>query len=387
MDAELKENVEAELVRSSVALQTSDLLSRLVEQTADSIVLTDTRGLIQYVNPAFEATSGFSRAQVIGKTPRILKSGLHDAEFYRQMWEHISQGRTFKGMIINRKKTGELYWTQQTITAMRDEVGSLTHFVSVSQNITELRKQQEQEFQLKLAKAVQQRFYTEPPVLPGFDIGASAHPADETGGDYFDFLPMSDGSLVIVVADAKGHGFSSALVMALTRAYVRCFAGMQLELDEILVQVNQMLLQDLKHGDFVTLFLARLDATHRTLSYASAGHIPGLIFFGSGEIKCKLESTGPPLGLFPASEFSLRQGIPLDPGNIAVFLTDGVIESTTPRGNEFGAERLLDQIRALGHDSASNIADGIYHATRTFAQGNFQDDDITSVIIKATLFP
>jgi sigma-B regulation protein RsbU (phosphoserine phosphatase) len=175
--------------------------------------------------------------------------------------------------------------------------------------------------------------------------------------------------------------------MALTRAYVRCFAGMQLELDEILVQVNQMLLQDLKHGDFVTLFLARLDATHRTLSYASAGHIPGLIFFGSGEIKCKLESTGPPLGLFPASEFSLRQGIPLDPGNIAVFLTDGVIESTTPRGNEFGAERLLDQIRALGHDSASNIADGIYHATRTFAQGNFQDDDITSVIIKATLFP
>jgi sigma-B regulation protein RsbU (phosphoserine phosphatase) len=70
---------------------------------------------------------------------------------------------------------------------------------------------------------------------------------------------MSDGSLVIAVADAKGHGFSSALVMALTRAYVRCFAAIQLELDEILVHVNQMLLQDLKQGNFVTLFLARLD--------------------------------------------------------------------------------------------------------------------------------
>jgi len=286
-------------------------------------------------------------------------------------------------MIINRKKTGELYWTQQTITAMRDEAGSMTHFVSVSQNITELRKQQEQDFQLQLAKAVQQRFYIDPPVLAGFDIGASAHPADETGGDYFDFLPMCDGSLVIVVADAKGHGFSSALVMALTRAYVRCFAAMQLELDEILVHVNQMLLQDLKQGDFVTLFLARLVATHRTLSYASAGHVAGLIFFGSGEIKCTLESTGPPLGLFPASEFSLREGIPLDPGDIAVFLTDGVTESTTPRGNEFGAEGVLDQIRALGRDSASNIADGIYHATRAFARGNLQDDDITAVVIKA----
>jgi serine phosphatase RsbU (regulator of sigma subunit) len=105
---------------------------------------------------------------------------------------------------------------------------------------------------------------------------------------------MSDGSLLIVLADAKEHGFSSALVMALTRAYVRCFASLQLEFDEISVQVNQMLLQDLKHGNFVTLFLVRLITTHRTLSYASAGHIPGLIFHQSGEVKCKLESTGHP---------------------------------------------------------------------------------------------
>jgi phosphoserine phosphatase RsbU/P len=372
-----------QITQGREALQTSMLLSRLVEQTADSVILTDPRGIIQYVNPAFEVTSGFSRVQVVGKTPRILKSGLHDDEFYQQMWEHVSHGHPFKGMVINRKKNGELYWTQQTITSMRDVSGSLTHFVSVSQNITEQRKKEEQEFQLQLARTVQQRFYTTPPVLSGFDIGASAHPADETGGDYFDFLPMADGSLLIVIADAKGHGFSSALVMALTRAYVRCFAALQLELDEILVQVNQMLLKDLKHGDFVTLFLARLIASHRTLSYASAGHVPGLIFLHSGEVKCTLESTGPPLGLFAASKFSLRQAIPLDPGEIAVFLTDGVTESATPYGNEFGAERVFDQIRALSHDSASNIADGIYHATRAFAQGDFQDDDITSVIIKA----
>jgi serine phosphatase RsbU (regulator of sigma subunit) len=159
----------------------------------------------------------------------------------------------FKGMVINRKKSGELYWAQQTITSMRDESGHQAHFVSVSQDITELRKKQEQEFQLQLAHDVQQRFYAVPPVVSGFDIGASAHPADETGGDYFDFIAMPDGSLLIAVADAKGHGFSSALVMALTRAYVRCFATMELELDELLAHVNQMLLKDLEHGDFVTL--------------------------------------------------------------------------------------------------------------------------------------
>jgi PAS domain S-box-containing protein len=365
------------------ATQTFVLLSRVVEQIADSVILTDTQGVIEYVNPAFEATSGYGRDEAVGKTPRILKSGLHDAEFYRQMWAQFAQGLPFKGMVINRKKTGELYWAQQTITSMRDKSGRLTHFVSVSQDITELRQKQEQEFQLQLARDVQLRLYAAPPVVSGFDIGASAHPADETGGDYFDFIFMADGSLVIAVADAKGHGFSSALVMALTRAYVRCFAAMQMELDELLARVNQMLLQDLNHGDFVTLFLARLDASHRTVSYASAGHVPGLILLNSGDVKCTLDSTGPPLGLFSASKFSLRQPISLDPGEIAVFLTDGVTEATTPDGHQFGTQRVLDKIRALSHDPASTIADGIYHATRAFVQGDLQDDDITSVVIKA----
>jgi PAS domain S-box-containing protein len=372
-----------DFTRGRDALQSFVLLSRVVEQTADSVVLTDTQGIIQYVNPAFEATTGYRREEALGKTPRILKSGLHDAEFYRQMWARFTHGLAFKGMVINRKKTGELYWAQQTITSMRDESGHLTHFVSVSQDITELRKKQEQEFQLQLARDVQQRFYAAPPLISGFDVGASAHPADETGGDYFDFISMSDGSLVIAVADAKGHGFGSALVMALTRAYVRCFAAMQLELDDILARVNQMLLKDLEHGHFVTLFLARLNPERRSLSYASAGHVPGFLFFDSGNVKCTLDSTGPPLGLFSGSKFSLSPEVQLDPGEIALFLTDGVIEATTPDGHQFGAQRVLEYVQIHNYVSASNIADGIYHAARAFVQGDPQDDDITSVVIKA----
>ena len=365
------------------AVQSFILLSRVVEQTADSVVLTDTQGVIRYVNPAFEATTGYGKDEALGKTPRILKSGLHDAEFYRQMWAQLTQGIAFKGMVINRKKTGELYWAQQTITSMRDEAGHLTHFVSVSQDITELRKKQEQQFQLQLARDVQQRFYAAAPVIAGFDIGGSAHPADETGGDYFDFISMADGSLLIAVADAKGHGFGSALVMALTRAYVRCFAAMQLDLDHILVRVNQMLLKDLEHGHFVTLFLARLNPDHHCLSYASAGHVPGFVFRESGEVKCTLDSTGPPLGLFSGSKFLLSSPIDLNPGEMALFLTDGIPESTTPDGGQFGIPRVLDYVQAHVGDPAENVADGIYRAARAFVQGDPQDDDITSVIIKA----
>jgi sigma-B regulation protein RsbU (phosphoserine phosphatase) len=143
-----------------------------------------------------------------------------------------------------------------------------------------------------------------------------------------------------------------------------------------------MLLNDLEHGDFVTLFLARLRPQRQTLLYASAGHALGFVFLESGGVKCTLDSTGPPLGLFSGSQFALQPPIHLDAGEIAVFLTDGVTESTTPDGHQFGAQRVIDYVRTHDRDSASNIADGIYHATRAFVQGDLQDDDITSVIVK-----
>jgi PAS domain S-box-containing protein len=369
------------------ALQTLVLLSQVVEQTADSVVLTDMNGIIEYVNPAFETTTGHCKAQVLGETPRILKSGLHDAEFYRQMWAQVTQGLSFKGMVINRKKNGERYWTQQTITPLLDESGHLTHFVSVSQDITDLRKQQEHSFQLQLARDVQQRFYPAPPSISGFEIGASAHPADETGGDCFDFISLANGSWIIAVGDVKGHGFSSALVMALTRAYLRCFTALPIDLDEILVRMNQMLLADLEPGHFVTLSLARLDPFQKTISYASAGHVPAFLLHDSGDVKHTLDSTGPPLGLFPGSQFSVLPSIALSPGEMVVFLTDGITESTTPKGMQIGTQPVLHYVRSHRNNSAAAIAEGIFHTAREFAEWDPQDDDITSVIIKAKQAP
>jgi phosphoserine phosphatase RsbU/P len=143
--------------------------------------------------------------------------------------------------------------------------------------------------------------------------------------------------------------------MALTRAYVRCFAAVQLKLDDILARVNQMLLNDLEHGHFVTLFLARLNPDHRSLSYASAGHLPSFVFLESGELKCALDSTGPPLGLFSGSKFSLRPAMPLDPGEIVRFLTDGIAESITPDGHQFGSLGVLDYVQAHNQGSARTL--------------------------------
>lgn len=364
------------------ALRMLQLFSHVVGQTGDSVVITDTDGGIGYVNPAFETTTGYSQAEALGKTPRILKSGLHDAEFYRQLWARLKQGQPSRGMVINRRKSGELYWSQQTITPMRDEAGRLSHFVSVSRDITELKKKEEQDFQLQLARDVQRRFCEPPPTVPGFDIGVASHPVNETGGDYFDFITLQDGSIVIAMGDVKGHGYGSALLMALTRAYLRSFASMRLGVHEILAQINRMLLKDLEQHQFVTLCLVRLQPAGRKLSYANAGHVPGFVLFSGGEVKHSLDSTGPPLGLFPDSQFLLPETIDLGPGEMLVLATDGIPEATARDGNEFGAQRVLDYVRAHGNEPASQIASGVYQATRNYVEHDPQDDDITALVIK-----
>jgi PAS domain S-box-containing protein len=363
------------------ARETVLLMSRAVEGTADSVVITDRDGLIGYVNPAFVATTGYTRMDALGKTPRILKSGKHDRQFYKTLWDSILEGQPYRGTLVNRKKTGELYWAEQTITPITDYTGNITHFVSVIKDVTQLRAQQEREVRLHLARQVQQQFYATAISVSGFDIAGAAYPAAETGGDYFDFFTMPDGCVCVCIGDVSGHGFDAALVMALTRAYVRSFAAGGSDAGEILTKVNRMLVADLSNERFVTLLCVRVHPRDGWLAYAGAGHVPGFLLNGSGEVDAVMRSSGPPLGLFADVEFASTV-LPLEPHQLLLLLTDGVAETTAPDEAEFGSERVLDYVRAHRQDSASQIVVGICQAARLFARGERQADDLTSVVVK-----
>lgn len=241
---------------------------------------------------------------------------------------------------------------------------------------------QEHEVQLRLARQVQEKFYRPAPHVPGFDIAASAHPAHETGGDYFDFIPLAHDRVCVAVGDVEGHGFGSALVMALTRAYVRSFAALGLEVDQILTLVNRMLLSDLGDRCLVTLLLLSLDTVHRSIVYAGAGHVPGYVLTASGSVGHILESAGPPLGLFPQMKFGRGPRIDLQPEDLVALLTDGMIESTASDGCEWGVNGTLSYLREHRDDTADQLERNLFLEARRFAGGAVQTDDITSIIIK-----
>jgi sigma-B regulation protein RsbU (phosphoserine phosphatase) len=240
----------------------------------------------------------------------------------------------------------------------------------------------EREVQLRLARQVQQKFYRPAPPVPGFDVAAAAYPAYETSGDYFDFIALPGERIVIAVGDVEGHGFGSALVMALTRAYVRTFAALDLKMDDILSRVNRMLVNDLGDGCFVTLMLVSLDVGKRSFVYASAGHVPGYVLNPDGVVKHTLESSGLPLGLFPEVKFALSPSIALHSGQLLVLLTDGITEATGPEGGEWGAAGALAYLLACRQHTADKLVNGLYREARRFSRYAVQSDDITSVILK-----
>jgi sigma-B regulation protein RsbU (phosphoserine phosphatase) len=358
---------------------------RAVDQTADSVMITNRQGVIEYVNPAFEETTGYSANEALGRTPRLLKSGLHNEQFYKELWALLVAGKPFRGIIVNRKKSGQFYWALQTISSMKDENGEITNFVSVLKDVTELRKQQEQDFHLQIAHEVQQRLNTTVASLPGFDIAGTVCSATLTGGDYFDFIVQPDGCLCVAIGDVSGHGFGAALVMAETRAYVRSYAMLESDMGAILSRVNRALVKDLAGGQYVTLLLARLDGRNRLVQYASAGHIPCYLLRPSGEIGHVMESTGRPAGLFVGSQFCASPAIPLDYGETLVLFTDGITEAANNDEALFGADRALEFIKCHLQNSAAELVRGIHETVLAFTGGGPPSDDITSVICKVSL--
>jgi PAS domain S-box-containing protein len=358
-------------------------LSSAVEQTADSVLITDHQGTIEYVNPAFEATTGYSSAEALGKNPNILKSGAQNPQFYRDLWATILRGEPFRGMTVNRKKDGGLYHAEQTITAIKDGDGQITHFVSVLKDMTERRKIQEQEIELQLASMVQKRLFpSAPPQLSGYDLAGAVIPAEATCGDYFDFIPMADGAMALVAADVSGHGLGPALVMAETRAYLRSLMQATGDLAAIAGGVNRFLVADLQENFFVTMLLAKLEPATGRISYVNSGHPSGYIFGTSGNVSAELAARCLPLGLFldrwqcNAHEFIVGRG------ELVVLVTDGVLETESPDGEEFGTERLLEVVSRHRRSRAQEIVERVHRSVRDFGRDQIQMDDVTIVVCK-----
>ncbi len=237
--------------------------------------------------------------------------------------------------------------------------------------------------QMLAARAVQVNLLPkEPPVVPGFDIQVASYPAQMVGSDYYDFVPLDDGQLGVAIGDASGHGPHAALIMSLATGCIRTLAPMFDRLAEKLQAINDVLVRSVSNGFFMGLLLARLDPQQRTLFYASAGHPLGYVFDGSGALKTRLDKASVVLGVVPDAEFVEGKPIQLQPGDVVLMVTDGILEALSPSGESFGEERVFQVMRACCEGSARDILAALHDEMTEFQAGPTARDDFTGIAIK-----
>ena len=212
------------------------------------------------------------------------------------------------------------------------------------------------------------------PLIPGFRVSGLSIPAGSVGGDWYDFIPLSDGRWGLVLADVSGKGTAAALLMSATRGMLRSLAQTGSGPAEVLTRLNNMMIEDFPSGRFVTMVYAELDPSTRVLRIASAGHLAPLLVEPSGHRWINHEH-GLPLGI-SVSKFSETQVTLVEDSRIA-FYSDGITEAEIEPGEDYGAERLLAQMQSPDVTPDSLLAD-----VSKFANGAGLRDDATVIMVR-----
>ena len=261
----------------------------------------------------------------------------------------------------------------------REVLATLAEYIAIAIDNAQCFQQQRSEMERLRAEQQEARRLQQSllprstPLLDNFRVSASCVPAGAVGGDWYDFIPLDDGRLGIVLADVAGKGMAAALLMSATRGVLRSNRSAWGSPAKVLTRVNQILLNDFPDDRFVTLIYGVLDPQSRTFTFANAGHLEPLLSH-NGEVRALGTELGFPLGMLPSSY--TESTVELHPGAELLLYSDGITEALNPAGDEYGSDRL----RELGARNGF-CTDAILEDVARFTAGRAANDDATVVRI------
>jgi PAS domain S-box-containing protein len=366
----------------------------VIHASLDAVISIDHCGRVLEWNPAAEFTFGYTRDEVIGRdmAELIVPPRLRDP--YRQaLSSHTAPGPS--RMLSHRVETfavrrGGVEEFPVELAVVRVPGPGPPSFTGFVRDLSERRRADDTSASLRavlqellVARDIQEGVLPKRvPRLPGIQLAGMVRAAAQCSGDFYDFLTAADGGALIALGDASGHGLGPALVAVETATCLRTLAHTFSRVDHLLTEANAILADGTPVAAFITMILVGIDAEARRLTYANAGHPAGLVVDRDGRLKAELASSELPLAVTPNVVFQQGGPLSLDPGDLVVLVSDGLLEAWSPEGVAFGRARLYEAICAVRHESAAAVVEHLYDTVRSFTRWVPQHDDMTSVVLK-----
>ncbi len=355
---------------------------RIIETTGEGFLLLDNRFKIADANEAFCRLVGYSREELIGRSPLDLAAD----DFRDYLAANWTQPLSYRLADVEGRlapRQGSTIPVRIYGDILKDDRGDTIGYMYFIIDITHQKRS------LALAGEVQKNLLPQnSPRIEGFDIAGSTLSCQEIGGDYFDYLfgdTCPNPHLDIIVGDVTGHGVEAALLMTTARAHLRMQAQRSSceSLADSLAELNRHLVLDvLDTGRFMTLFYLRLNPDTRDLTWARAGHPPAVVYSPATDRFTELSGRGIALGLDPKYLFEENAARGLVDGTVIAIGTDGIWESVNQEKAFYGKERFFEAIRKNADRGAGDILKAIIDDVKRFSLGVVQEDDITLVVIK-----
>jgi sigma-B regulation protein RsbU (phosphoserine phosphatase) len=247
---------------------------------------------------------------------------------------------------------------------------------------TRIKQRLPQNWELEDAREVQQQLLPRAgPAIAGLEYAGQCRPAASVGGDYYDFLPISDGRVGFAIGDVSGKGIPAALLMATLQASLRGLAiSSPPALPQLMTSLNKLMYEATPSNRFATLFYGAYDPKSREFAYVNGGHNSPMVLRGTDVLR--LNEGGPAVGLFGPAKYE-QSSVALQTGDVLVLFTDGVSEAMNEAMEEFGEERLMEVVRRGSALKTSELIEDVFESCDRFAAGAPQHDDMTMLVVRA----
>lgn len=326
----------------------------------------------------------------LNKRPLLSNSPASDERFRGITWDPSIRSilcvplmvkSELKGVLTAYNKKGEGQFTEEdqrllTIIAMQS-AQVIENARLYEEEQAYLRMQEE----VRLAAVIQAELLPgTAPTIPGYEIAGRSIPAQQVGGDYFDFIPVDDRRIAICLGDVSGKGLPASLLMANLQATLRGQTLMDVRADECVRRSNLLLFRSTDPEKFATLFYGVLDFVSHQLTFSNAGH-ENPFLFNHVESTVRLDAGGTVLGAVEGLTYE-QDTVPFGVGSTLVIFSDGITEAFAADGGQFGEEKLIPLLAKHKDESADRIIDRIVEGVRKHAGGYPQTDDLTLVVVR-----